>query len=254
MDGQFGMRRGAAVTGPIWRALLAFALIAGAAHHARAAGGAFVVDDAAVDDPFSCKIESSASLGSNQSFIGMSTPACVLPLFKPTEIGVNIIRTRQPDGDWATGVLPKFKTNILPVETGKFGLAISGGSLFNALTGEYAASFFNVPVTYTFSESFKINLNAGWLYERAEDRHSATYGAGFEWMALKHLTLIGEVFGVATEHPDARTVVDPRFQLGLRVTPIDTMDFDVIYGRNIGGENANWITLGWNVRFPAPKK
>ena len=28
------------------------------------------------------------------------------------------------------------------------------------------------------------------------------------------------------------------------------MDFDVIYGRNILGENANWITVGWNVRFP----
>jgi hypothetical protein len=232
----------------------AFAAIALLSDAALAAGGAFIVDDAAVDDPFSCKIETSGSFGGNQSFIGISTPACVLPLFKPTEIGVNLIRTRGPDGEWGAGVLPKFKMNILPVETGKFGLAIVGGSLFNAMTGEYAATFFNVPVTYTFSESLKINLNAGWLYERADDRHSATYGAGFEWMAHKQLTMIGEVFGVATEHPEARTVVDPRFQIGLRVTPIDTMDFDVIYGRNIGGENANWITLGWNVRFPAPKK
>ena len=38
------------------------------------------------------------------------------------------------------------------------------------------------------------------------------------------------------------------------MTPIDTIDFDVIYGRNIGGENANWITLGMNVRFPPPGK
>jgi hypothetical protein len=222
--------------------------------YARAAGGAFLVDDAAVDEPFACKIESSASMASNQTFLGQITPACVLPLFKPIEVGVNIIRTRQPDGDWGTGVLPKFKMNILPVETGKFGLAISAGSLFNVLTGEYAGSFVNVPVTYTFSDSFKVNLNTGWIYERPNDQHFISYGAGFEWIPLKHLTLIGEVFGVVTERPEARTVVDPRFQLGLRVTPIDTMDFDVIYGRNLGGENANWITVGWNVRFPPPKK
>ena len=239
---------------PVVRLAATFAglmLMSAAAH---AAGGAFLVDDAAVDDPFSCKIESSASMASNQAFLGVTTPACVLPLFKPTEVGVNIIRTRQPDGDWGTGVLPKFKMNILPVETGKFGLAISAGSLFNVLTGEYAASFVNVPVTYTFSESFKVNLNAGWIYERPNDQHFVSYGAGFEWIPLKHLTLIGEVFGVVTQNPEARTVVDPRFQLGLRITPIDTMDFDVIYGRNIGGENANWITVGLNVRFPAPKK
>jgi hypothetical protein len=29
---------------------------------------------------------------------------------------------------------------------------------------------------------------------------------------------------------------------------------DVIYGRNILGENANWITVGTSIRFPAPDK
>jgi hypothetical protein len=29
------------------------------------------------------------------------------------------------------------------------------------------------------------------------------------------------------------------------------LDFDVIYGRNITGENAHWITVGLNVRFNA---
>jgi hypothetical protein len=31
------------------------------------------------------------------------------------------------------------------------------------------------------------------------------------------------------------------------------LDIDVIYGRNIVGENADWITLGLNVRFDAKK-
>jgi len=63
-----------------------------------------------------------------------------------------------------------------------------------------------------------------------------------------------EVFGIAGPQGDPRSQTQPRFQAGLRVTPIETIDFDVIYGRNITGENANWITIGMNVRFPAPGK
>jgi hypothetical protein len=36
-------------------------------------------------------------------------------------------------------------------------------------------------------------------------------------------------------------------------TPIDTLDFDVINGRNITDENAVWITVGMHVRFPVAK-
>src|ERR1043165_9296468 len=222
--------------------------------HAHAAGGAFVVEDADVDEPYSCKVESSASFGSNTALVAMTNPACVLPLFRPTEVGVHIARARAQEGDWGSALIAKAKMNLLPVETGKFGVAVTGGSAFDLLTGDYAGSFFNVPVTYTFSERFKVNANLGWIYERENDRHSASYGAGVEWIPAKPFTIIAEVFGVLIPNPEARTVTDPRFQVGLRITPIDTMDFDVIYGRNIFGENANWITVGWNVRFPPPKK
>jgi len=226
-------------------------LFSSAAH---AAGGAFFVDDASVDEPYSCKVESWGSLGSNTASVAVTSPACVLPLFRPTEIGFSIVRTRSETGDWGTGLIVKPKMNLLPVETGKVGLAVSGGPAFDLATGEFAGAFLNVPVTYTASDSFKINVNAGWIYDHDSNRHSASYGAGVEWIPGKPFTIIAEVFGVLTSNPDARTVTDPRFQVGLRITPIDTMDFDVIYGRNIYGENASWITVGWNVRFPPPKK
>ena len=38
-------------------------------------------------------------------------------------------------------------------------------------------------------------------------------------------------------------------QAGLRYTPMENIDIDLIYGRNITGEDANWVTLGLNVRF-----
>ena len=42
------------------------------AGEARAAGGAFVVDDAAVDEPGACKVESSASFAGNRDFLGLA--------------------------------------------------------------------------------------------------------------------------------------------------------------------------------------
>jgi hypothetical protein len=37
-------------------------------------------------------------------------------------------------------------------------------------------------------------------------------------------------------------------QVGLRFTPIDTVDVDLIYGHNITGVSTHWITIGLNVR------
>jgi hypothetical protein len=226
-----------------------------AASSAHAAGGAFAVDDAAIDDVGACKVESWISLASNTDLAAVSTPACVIPLFLPTEIGVQAARARA-DGEWSTSLTPKAKMTLVKPEAGKFGLAISGGATFDVLTGENTGTFVNVPVTYMVSETFKLNVNAGWTYDRVNVLHYATYGAGFEWIPVKDgpVTLIAEVFGLIGERTDPRSITDPRFQAGIRITPIETLDLDLIYGRNIAGENANWVTVGLNVRFPAPKK
>ena len=234
--------------------ILAAAGLMAFAAEARAAGGAFAVDDAAVDDAGNCKVESWLSFASNRDFAAVTTPACVVPFFiKPVEIGVQAARTRA-DGEWGTSLTPKAKMNILPPDVGKFGIAISGGATFDVLTGEHTGSFVNVPFTYTFSESFKVNVNGGWSYDHVNRLHYATYGAGVEWVPFKPVTLIAEVFGLVGQQTDPRSITDPRFQAGIRVTPIDTVDFDLIYGRNITGENANWVTIGMNVRFPVPGK
>jgi len=51
----------------------------------------------------------------------------------------------------------------------------------------------------------------------------------------------------------AASITDPRFQLGLRWRPVERFNIDLIYGRNIQGENANWITLATTVRFDVGK-
>jgi hypothetical protein len=69
--------------------------------------------------------------------------------------------------------------------------------------------------------------------------------------------LIGEVYGQlgrlpAVEDgnpPSPNSIVEPKVQLGVRYTPQDKVDIDVIYGHNITGEKAHWLTLGVNWRF-----
>jgi hypothetical protein len=111
-----------------------------------------------------------------------------------------------------------------------------------------------VPATLRLSNVLRINLNAGWEWDRVAGQHYATYGAGVDWRTPDNVwTLTAEVFGQLGARQDAVGVTEPRFQVGLRWRPIDDFNVDLIYGRNIYGENANWITLATVVRFHVGK-
>jgi hypothetical protein len=100
-------------------------------------------------------------------------------------------------------------------------------------------------------------LNGGWQYDGVAKINYATWGVGFEWIFVKQWTLIGEVLGQAGglpaaapgDSPAPRAIIEPRTQLGVRFTPQDNIDIDLIWGHNIAGENAHWGTLGVNLRF-----
>ena len=97
----------------------------------------------------------------------------------------------------------------------------------------------------------RINLNGGWLWDRSVDRHYLTWGIGFDWKFTDTLQWTIEAFGQAGQS-DTPSTVRPRFQTGVRYRPSEIFSVDLIYGRNITGENANWITLGTTIRFPVP--
>ena len=103
------------------------------------------------------------------------------------------------------------------------------------------------------SQDMRINLNVGWLLDRIENQQYLTYGLGFDWRTSDNVHILtAEVFGQigAAEMPG---VVQPRFQAGYRYRPIDPFSVDIIYGRNLGGENAHWITIATIYRFAAGK-
>jgi hypothetical protein len=220
------------------------------AGEARAANGAYAVDAADISEVGSCKVESWMSAATNTDFSAVANPSCVADIFKPVELSLLTIRFRG-DGDWSTNIVPKAKTNLVPTGVGKFGFSFYAGGQFDALTGENLSAFAVVPATYRLSETMRINLNGGWYWDRTVDRHYLTYGLGFDWKFTDVLQWTIETFGQAGAS-DIPSVVRPRFQTGVRYRPNEIFSVDVIYGRNIAGENANWITVGTTIRFPVP--
>ena len=219
-------------------------------HGARAANGAYAVDAADIGEAGSCKIESWLQAATNTDFTAVANPSCVVNLFKPVELSLQTVRSRS-DGDWSTSIAPKAKWNIAPTGVGRLGVAFSAGGAFDMTTGENLTAFAMIPATYRLSETMRINLNAGWLWDRTVDRHYLIYGLGLDWKFTETLQWTIETFGQAGTS-DTPSVVRPRFQTGLRYRPNDIFSVDVIYGHNISGESANWITIGTTIRFPVP--
>jgi hypothetical protein len=234
-----------------WRAFAPIIVAAGllmVPAHAKAAGGAFIVDDAEIGKAGDCKVESWASFASNHDMSAVTSPACVVNAGTPVELGGAIGRFRNDDR-WTTNGGPKVKTNLIPVETGHFGVGLAGTAAWNLGTGQYTGNILSIPVTFQVRDDFRININGGWLFDGVARLNYAYWGAGFEWNFVQPLTLIGEIFGLTGPTTDVGSVNDPRAQLGLRLTPVKNTDIDLIYGHNIGGENAHWLTLGLNLHF-----
>jgi len=235
---------------------IAVALCAAAicgAGQARAAGAAYQVDTAEVSESGSCKVESWVSSANNRDFIASVAPACVVNVFRPVEISAQFSRTRA-DQEWGTSAAPKLKTNIIPTAIGSWGVALSAIASYDLITGENTGFSLNVPATLRLSNVVRINVNAGWQRDRTVNHDYFAYGAGFDWRTPDNVwTLTGEVFGLLGP-AEERGPVEPRFQLGLRYRPIDEFNIDLIYGRNLAGERADWITLATVVRFKPQEK
>ena len=240
---------------PLRRALIvALACTAASTPSAvRAAGAAYAVDTSEISDPGACKVETWTSLASNGDGLLALNPTCVLSLLRPVELSTQVVHGRA-DGEFATALVPKFKTKLLPSGIGVFGLALSGSASFDAATRQNTALAIAVPATMRFSETERINLNVGYLWDRTSDRHYFTYGAGLDFRTPDNVwTLTTEVFGQLGAS-DGGSLTRPRLQVGLRYRPVDAFSADLVYGRNISGENANWLTLAVVYRLPGEGK
>src|SRR5207245_5962416 len=185
---------------------------------------------------------------SNTDFSAVANPSSVCNPFKPVELSMLTNRARS-DGEPSTTIQPKAKTNIVPTGIGKLGFSIYAGGSFDALTGENLTAFAVIPATFRLNENMRININGGWLWDRSVDRHYLAYGIGFDWKFTETLQWTIEAFGQAGQS-DTPSVIQRRFQTGVRYRPNEIFSVDLIYGRNITGEHASSSTRGSTIRFP----
>jgi len=244
-DSMIDARSGCAIALAMWSGLVAIVPI-----EARAAGAAYQVDTAEVSEAGACKVETWASFASNRDFFGAVSPACSVPFVRPLELSAQFNRSRS-DGEWDTAATPKFKVNLISSAIGKPGVAVTGTVTYDFSSREATQVNLTVPVTLRLSDVVRINVNAGWMLDRPLDRQFFTYGLGVDWRTPDNVwTLTAEVFGQTGNNAATHSTTQPRFQTGLRWRPVDRWNVDLIYGRNIMGENANWLTIATVLRFP----
>jgi hypothetical protein len=220
------------------------------ADEARAANNAYAVDAADIGETGSCKIESWLSSATNTDFSAVANPSCVVDPFKIKPVELSLLTNHaRSDGEWSTSIAPKAKVNLVPTGVGRLGVSAYVNASFDALTGENLTMSAVIPATYRLSETMRINLNGGWLWDRTTDRHFALYGIGFDWKFTETLQWTIEAFGQAGS-ADTPSTVRPRVQTGLRYRPSEIFSIDVILGHNITGEAATWLTIGTTIRFP----
>ena len=211
---------------------------------ANAAGNAYAVDDADIGKPGSCQNEAWVSTATSRDFVGVESPACVVNLGIPVELAGLFQRTLTGP-DWATVLGAQAK--IVPYNTDKLAVSFSLGVARDITDGREIVTA-NFPVTIKFGKDFRIHTNVGYLYDGRVSTHYATGGVGFDWDFAEKFSLMGEVYLQQGPSIGISTVTQPRTQLGLQYSPVSTVDILAIYGQNISGRSAHWLTIGLTVR------
>jgi hypothetical protein len=122
-------------------------------------GGAYYVDDAEIGKPGSCEIESWGSFALNRDHIAVFSPACVVNLGGPVELGTNLVNLRsQGEKDSLVSLTAKAVPIPIPSNHVGFGMAIAGAVVYDPLDRTGSGIILNIPVTYDFSERLRFNV------------------------------------------------------------------------------------------------
>jgi len=225
-------------------ALLILSVFSAAQAPAARLGGAYYVDDAEIEKVGTCEIESWSSFAASGDRISVFSPACVFNLGRPVELGTNLVNLRSEGENDSLATLTA-KTVPIPIGRTGFGLAIAGALVYDPFNRTGNGFIVNVPVTFDLSKQLRVNVNFGAQYYSGDPRGwFATAGAGVSWNFVAKWSVISEVFAFIGPGQ-----TNPRFQSGIRYSPTKRIDCDLIYGRNLLGEGANWITAGLTVRI-----
>jgi hypothetical protein len=126
-------------------------------------GGAYNVDDAEIGKSGSCEFETWGSFAANRDHIAVFSPACVVNLGGPVELGTNLVNQRS-DGEPDSFVSLTAKAVPIPIGPSGFGLAVAGAIVYDPLDRTGSGAILNIPVTYDFSNQLRFNVNFGFQF------------------------------------------------------------------------------------------
>ena len=208
---------------------------------AHAAGGAYVVDDGAINAPGACNVDAwySANRHDGSTHSETLSPACTFAAMPSVQWGTALSRA-----DHETQFSPQLKAQVLSRQDLGVEIAVSAGAHL-ALDRQHGfdGADLNVPFTWQALEALRLNLNAGWThaYHDGDQQHRLTWGSGLEYELAHALTLIAERYGQAGG--DQAWQAGPRLHLG------EFVDVDLILGRSLTGARDQWLTTGATLRF-----
>ncbi|KAF1019703.1 MAG: hypothetical protein GAK37_03664 [Pseudomonas sp.] len=212
---------------------------------AYAAGGSYVVDDGAINDPGQCNIDAwyTANRHDGSTHNETIAPACT-PAGLPWLQWQAAVSRANADGHGETQLSPQLKAQVWARED--LGLELAAEATAHVAFDRrhaYDGTDWNVPFTWQPVEPLRLNVNAGWshAYNDGDQQHRATWGTGFEYAVADSLTLIGERYG--TQGGDQAWQAGPRVHLGKNV------DVDLVVGRSLIGDRHQWLATGATVRF-----
>jgi hypothetical protein len=140
--------------------------------------------------------------------------------------------------DTLIGLAPKL---VLRSEDRGIGIGIAASTGFGIARGRIETASVIVPVTIPAGRKLRFNLNAGWQWRRADDRHDLFVGAQAEIALKQNLGLMVEVFTRDKDKAGA--------QAGLRWTIAKGQaDIDLLAGRYLDGVTPTSLTLGVTLR------
>jgi hypothetical protein len=197
-----------------------------------------VVDDASIEAPGNCQLESWTQRSAGQVEY-WAVPACnVGGAWRAWELGAGLGRVKLdgPGGAYRSGVL-QAKTVFRPLQTNGWGIGLSIANQFRQGAGVAGDLSVLVPVSLSrLDDRLLLHANLGWLRAHAGHKSDPFWAGGAEWAARPRLTLTLEAYGTGRGHAMA--------QAGVRVTLVpDRLALDAGIGRRIGGGEC-YATVG----------
>lgn len=213
----------------------------------------FVTDDARVNEPGQCQLESYALLQKREPARGAGfTLGCTLrSLFTQSEFAVSANRMTQTSEtgergvDKALGLQWKALIRPLEDEAGSWSLGASIGTTRNHPDQQAAVWHprFKLIASAMPHASLALHANLGRLRDRHVDVHVRTWGASMEWSVSEKLMLVTEQY--------RQDIHRPARQFGLRYAAIPgRMEIDLLGGHETGdAPRRRWHSAGLRLFF-----